>query len=183
MNEDKLEKYIIDHKLELDTLQAPADLWGKINAQLAPEKKNRSIPYFRSFMMAAAVVFILGMGVIIGLLIHTDLSSQSKNKDYAELEEAENFYIKQANYQLEKLEKLGLDEGEYKADIEQLDEVYHELKIELRKVQDRNAELIINALIYNHQAKIQLLEKIAHRLQDGNQIEKNKTSNHESIEI
>ncbi len=182
MNEDNLEKFIKSHRSQLDRLSPPLDLWSKIEQQLPEDRAaTRSID-FRTLMIAASMLIIMGVGIIMGLSINQNVESRSG--DMAEIQDAEEFYTQRVSNKLHELKAMGVEHDDFREDLDQLDEVYIELKAELEGLPSGNSEIVLQALIQNYKAKILLLERIQARLTDSSEtLNITKMKNDENIEI
>ena len=98
-----LEQFIKENRAAFDTENPPAGSWAVIEAQL-PERGKR-IRLRRVMRMAAAVVVLLGLGVLLGTYMarpsHDVANSLSDiSGEYAEVE---YFYSQQVKYNLKQL--------------------------------------------------------------------------------
>ncbi len=182
MNEDNLEKFIKNHRAQLDKLSPPLDLWSRIDHKLLKESTTtRSIDY-KTLMIAASMIIIMGVGVIMGLMINQNIAHS--NSAMADIQDAEEFYTQRVSNKLYELKAMGVNKEEFREDLDQLDEVYIELKAELEGLPSGNSEIVLQALLQNYKAKILLLERIQSRLTSSDEtLDIIKMKNDENIEI
>ena len=166
--EDRLEKYIKNHRKEMDILDPPAASWDKIVREMDASSSNRGNRGMRPLML-----FISGMAatLVIGLLgflsyqyinqsTYTDgMVSTTLPKEYLAIEQD---YITQVNNKMEELDALKVDKT-ILDDLSQLDAIYQELKAELLSSGGMNQDQIIEAVIKNYKTKIELLEFIKYK--------------------
>ncbi|WP_298893617.1 hypothetical protein [uncultured Psychroserpens sp.] len=164
---DELEKFIIenkssfeDHKVdEVDKLK----LWGIISNQL-PEKVNKVIPFWKktSFRIAASIVIILGCSFLLLEFNHNSYENSIVNQ---ELHDIDSHYKSIVNNQIQLIKNspnlTSKDQKEFMLLVDDLDEEYNSLKIELKE--EINNQKIIEAIINNYRKKIQLMEDLLER--------------------
>ncbi len=170
-----LEQFIQENRAAFDTESPPTGSWAAIEAEL-PEKektaseglnpsllRNRRIRLRAVMRMAAAVVVLLGLGVLLGTYIaRPDNNVANSLSDISgEYAEVEYFYSQQVNYNLKQLEAKGVDTNVLN-DIKDLEKEFEELKKELGRTQ--NDEQVIHAMIENYRTKINILERVLNRI-------------------
>lgn len=161
MNQDALEKYIQEHRAEFDTDVAPAGLWDKISEDLEYSSKQKT-SVRRLLSIAAAGAVILCTGLLIGLQLSAEDPMRS-NADLVEFAQAEEYYHNQFNVKWSEYKSIAPANSTVKNDLEQLDEVYNELKAELEQSPDLNTAKVIDALLENYATKIEILEVVMDR--------------------
>lgn len=173
---DNLERFIIDNKDGFNDAEPNPLLWLNIEKKLPAHKKDRIIKLRRVLAIAASFVIILATGMIIGVNLNNGTSRNIDNNDQlAEFQEAEHYFQKQVNVKMDQLKEYPLD-PEVKSDLNQLDEVYLEMKAELMSSPNAENPAIIRAMINNYRIRIDMLEKI---LNNVNQ----KSNSHEEDNI
>ena len=177
----RLENFVNENRSAFDD-KVPKDfLWDNIEAELDKLQTEEKIVeptikvvslrqrIYRYAKVAAIGLMLLVAGGFIGsywtMQQQKSVTLSSISKEYEELE---SFYSKKVNQQMSELKKYNYDQNIEK-DIDELDAAFKELEKELNKqgkVTDN--ELIINEMIDNYQAKIEILERVL------NSLEKNK---------
>ncbi len=181
---DNLEKFISDNRPEFDDREPPKNIWSAIDRQLDQKSKKtaRLIPIWRYARVAAAAVVLISIGVFIGQNMNNSVAEPlAYEVQYPEYFEAEQYYQKEVNAKIAQLANYHHD-ASINEDLEQLDQIYEELKNELSQAPKDQQEQIINAMITNYRTKLSILERVLERIQSTNQENLNKT-NDDSIEI
>lgn len=161
---ERLEKFVIQHRSELDTAVPSLKVWAEIDKKL--EKKSAKKRSLWGFVRAVAAVFVLlGLGSIIGANLSSTSSDSASTlaevaPEYAELE---SYYHQQINQKIQQLASYRHDVY-VQEDLRQLDEVFTELRNEL-EVAPKGAEAqIIQMMINNYETKISLLERVLEKI-------------------
>lgn len=181
---DNLEKFISENRPEFDDRQPPENIWLAINQHLEQKNKKpaRRISIWRYAQAAAAVVFLIGTGVLIGLNFNTRSSEALViENEFPEYSETEQYYKKLVENKVDELENYNYDSS-INDDLKQLDKIYEELKMELSEAPKDKQEQIINAMITNYRTKLSILERVLERIQSNNQ-KNSKTTNDDSIDL
>lgn len=182
--EDRLEKYIRQHRAAFDSAQPPTPLWDKIASQLDAPTEVAPVPLtvahpqrtprltWRQYASVAAVgLLLLAIGGAIGSYWTAQqapnpapvaLSLGDLNDEYAELE---HHYQQQVSTHLQAIEQLDAPHEDILSDIDELDAAFEELKRELGRSTTHTDEEIIHAMIENYQTRIAILERVRERLQ------------------
>ena len=167
MQSDQLEQFILGERDAFDSAVPGLKVWGEISKELDQRKKRR-LTIWRVCSAAAAVVFLLTCGALIGEHYtkqqFAEASLENVAPQYAALEKQYQQEINQKYQQLVSYNHTGLVEG----DLAQLDEVMAELKEELL-VAPRGKELeIAESLLKSYKAKVEILQIVLDRLQTTN---------------
>jgi hypothetical protein len=168
MNKDKIEKFISEHRNEFDQDSPPPMVWLNIEKQLnnPPSKKAvvrqmKSTSVFRIMQVAAMFVVVMGTGLLIGMQINKSDSNIYASPQLQEFVEAEKHYSNEIDKMWTVVKASNVDEKEsIQDDLNALDAVYNELKNELLSNSNANTDYVINAMIGNYRAKIDILEKV-----------------------
>ncbi len=168
MLEDRLERFIKQNRSRFDDERPNDVVWNGINDRLAvtPDVKVRQLVWWR----AAAVIFFV---CSIGLLFKDGLLPVSPNELANDpFIQTEHYYASQIadkeqlmQVYLVNYPGLGV---EFKRDLEQLDEIYLELKEDYKI---NNSEVVFDALIMNLQSRIDLLNRQLNIIKNINQKE------------
>jgi hypothetical protein len=152
MKQDKLEKYIIENREQLDSRTPPESTWYAISSQL---KKNNS-SYLRYWQAAAVVFFVFTIGLLLNNYQKSSVVNESER--ITEFDTTEEYYfqvIKDKESKLTKYLKQYPDlADDFKGDLTDLEKNYQKLKKEFDST--GNSE-VLNALIKNLQLQQELL--------------------------
>jgi hypothetical protein len=184
MKNDKLEKFIMENRQDFDNFEPNEQVWDGVLQSMKPVRK---LKWTTIALRVAAVVVIF----IASCFFH-DLLHQNKNAEITEdfgeqpseqmqmLLEAEVFYTSQIKTAHEEFFRLSGNNKELmediNSDLKELDNVFEELKNDLRDQGD-NQE-VIEAMVQNYRIKLQILEDMLGQMNKVRQT-KNKTNEHE----
>ncbi len=170
-NKQTIEQFIQKNRTSFDSETPPAFVWENVEKNL-PRKR---IQMYRVLRMAAAVLLILGLGIVIGRFAgqpsKTELALSDISNEYAELE---HFYTQKINQKINLLKDKQLDERAL-TDIKELEQEFEVLKQELN-ASDAQDEQIIQAMIENYRTKIDILERVLDRTNHSTKVKKNESS-------
>lgn len=171
MKEDKLKKYIEDHQEEFNQEIPSSKVWPAIEKQINPQKKGilRILP--NVLKVAASVLILLSAGAGIGVYM-----VQKKDFTYAihdpanrkEYREASSYFASQIDNKLNELQQYKPGESILK-DLNNIDQVSSELKLEIVKNPDQDQDLLVQEMIKQYQQKLSVLNKILDKLHESNQ--------------
>jgi len=166
-----LEQFIQQNRASFDSETPPAFVWENVEKNL-PRKRIRM---YRVLRMAAAVLLILGLGIVIGRFAgqpaKTELALSDISNEYAELE---NFYTQKINQKISLLKDREQDEKAL-VDIKELEQEFETLKRELNATNAKD-EQIIQAMIENYRTKIDILERVLNRTNYSTKLKENESS-------
>lgn len=184
---DPLERFLTEHRADLDIAEPPANLWPHIQIQVVTENKQpgrlriNRLNWSRHLLRAAAAITLLLTGISIGLWLGNQeggaMAMGEVSTEYAELEDyyQREIAVKQvrlANYN-------GSQPAEVGQDLQQLDLIMEELRRELANVPPGNREQIVRAMIENYKAKTAILERVLERLEETQTKTNNSGKNYE----
>ncbi len=165
---DRLEDFVRQHREEFDLREPDPSVWLKINPANAPVVKEKRPMRWLRIAAAIAVIFAgssAGIYFLTGSNNDADLYSQEL---YMEMQETEAFYTMMVSDRYEELKPYlvsdPLANEMLSADMEELDEVYHELKNDL-KDNISNPE-VIEAMVLNYRIKLEILEDLLNQLKE-----------------
>ena len=165
---DRLEDFVRQHREEFDLREPDPSVWLKINPANAPVVKEKRPMRWLRVAAAIAVIFAgssAGIYFLTGGNNEADLYSQEL---YMEMQETEAFYTMMVSDRYEELKPYlasdPLANEMLSADMEELDEVYHELKNDL-KDNISNPE-VIEAMVLNYRIKLEILEDLLNQLKE-----------------
>lgn len=166
-NNQAIKQFIQKNRPAFDSEKPPAFVWENVEKNLSPKR----VPMYRVLRMAAAVLLILGLGIVIGRFAgqpsKTELALSDISNEYAELE---HFYTQKINL----LKNKQPDERAL-ADIKELEQEFETLKRELNATNAKD-EQIIQAMIENYRTKIDILERVLKRTNHSNKVKENESS-------
>lgn len=176
---DSLENFVKQHREEFDLREPDPSLWLKINPPAADGSLSAvdgSIPVGKEhrplrWLRVAAAIAVIFAGSSAGIYFLTggnnnvDLYS---NEIYMEMQETEQYYTQMVAERYTELEPyLVSDPMAHEmltADLDELDQVYGELKEDL-KDNASNPE-VIEAMILNYSIKLEILEDLLNQLKE-----------------
>ena len=169
--EDKLKKFVQEHRQEFEFDEAPDFVWQEIENELKKQDKSWSIGsnkfQFIKVGLRIAAVFVLFFFLTgVWKQSHTNSDALFAQK-YPELIEAKQHYEAMIEVKMVKVksyEKSNNLSGEemLSGEMIELKEIYQELKGELKG--NIENEKIINAMIQNYRMRLEILETLLEQL-------------------
>jgi hypothetical protein len=165
---DRLEDFVKQQREQFDLREPDPSIWLKINPANVPVVRERKS--MRWLRVAAAVAMIFagstaGIYFLTGQKAETD---QFASELYQEIHETEQYYSQMVSQRYDELKPFLMEnpgaEEMLNADMEELDEVYLELKEDL-KDNVANPE-VIEAMILNYRVKLEVLEDLLNQLKE-----------------
>lgn len=164
---DRLEKFIIENRAEFDAREPDPSLWLKITPSPAKPVKTRRLVWLR-YAAAVAVIFASFSAGIYYLTGGPSSQEKLYGEAYQQIVETEVYYSGMIDKKYNELQPYMADSPEIKSeldyDLEELDEIYLELKEDL-KDNVGNTE-VIDAMIQNYRMKVEILEDLLHQLKE-----------------
>lgn len=164
---DNLEKYIRDNKKEFDQHRADKEkLWANISERL--DKTSEPIPLWRSgvFKIAAAVILFVGLSLLTLIVVNGGTAEAAEGYATEELLEIDRHYQGLVFQQVKLLKdhpRLSEeDKEEFLSFMDELDEEYEQLKVEMRDNLDN--ERVLEAIVNNYKKRIELIEKLLQQI-------------------
>ena len=169
MNKDNLEQFIRERRTAFDDKEPPRAAWDKIQKSLNKDNKvPRRISLWQFTRIAAAIIFLIGIGVVIGRQTTTSNDEIAYVEEhFPEFAEARTYFEMEVDERLARLASYSYDTG-LQDDMEQLDKFMEELKAELKIAPKGSEEKIIQAMIRNYQTKLDILEKVLESAENNN---------------
>ncbi len=178
---DNLEKFIRENRSDFDTGIPRLDVWANLDQHLDRQRPSGRVVLMRKLRVAAAVLVLLTAGGLGGAyLTNANKTVESLADVSPEHAEMERYFSSQVEQKLAKLASYKQD-GTVKADIQELDETYNQLKKELENAPEGAEEFIIQAMIETYQTKISILEQVIEKVEKVNPTTINTTGNEVSI--
>ncbi|MEW7290420.1 hypothetical protein [Aquimarina sp. 2304DJ70-9] len=174
---DDLEKYIKENKLLFDEHKADrSKMWDNIESRMEIPKSNR---LWRSpLLKIAASILILISGVSLYELSNiSDFNqNQQTNTVHNELHDIDTYYKGLVSLQVQLVknsQKLQPeDKKEFLSFIDELDNEYDALKLEMTK--NLNNEYILEAIINNYKKRIELIENLLKQVNNSKKMNRNE---------
>jgi hypothetical protein len=167
---DDLEKFVQQQRELFDVKIPNEKIWENISSQVNSHKMR--IVWYRSnlFRRIAAGFILLVIGGSIGFLIANKKESPLWNVGIASepFIDFEMVSKKSINEKLFQLRELNAEESIF-SDLQQLDRSMEELKKELDRIPSGQEKIILEQLKRGYQTKIDILDKIIHRLEPKTQ--------------
>ncbi len=165
---DRLEDFVQQQREQFDLHEPDPSIWLKINPANVPVVKERRP--MRWLRVAAAVAMIFG-GSTAGIYFLTGEKAETdqlSNELYLEIQETEQYYSQMVTQRYDELKPFLMENpGALRmltADMEELDEVYLDLKEDLK---DNVSNLeVIEAMILNYRVKLEILEDLLNQLKE-----------------
>ena len=176
---DRLEDFVKQHREQFDRHEPDPSIWLKIDTgsqsdlQTESDSEGRGIAKehrpMRWLRIAAAVAMIFA-GSTAGIYFLTGDRAEAERSSglYQEIMETEQYYIRMVSDRYDELQPFLLSNPAAKQmlmdDMEELDEVYMELRDDL-KDNASNPE-VIEAMILNYRVKLEILEDLLIQLKE-----------------
>lgn len=189
---DRLEEFVRKNREQFDRQEPDPSIWLKINPAHVPlgdapeegrqvrkltgAKDRRPLRWLR--IAAAVAVIFAGSAAGFYYLSGTQQKAGQYSELYLEMQETKQYYLQAVSQRYQELRPYldanpAADEM-LKADFLELDQVYEELKEDL-KDNAANPE-VIEAMILNHRVKLEILEDLL------NQLKEKENQDHESTD-
>ena len=180
MKMDQLEKFVVAHREDFDVANPDPGIWSAIESKL-PSQRSREVAMWRWIAAAAVGLVLIMSGFILGLRMDED-PGVGISAEYEEFLQAEQYYKIQINDRMNALGAYEPDDG-LQSDIRELEGSYDELAKELNQGWHPNQQEILKALIQNYQTRIDLLERVLDRVEEGQAQSQNIIEEDENIKL
>jgi hypothetical protein len=170
---DRLEDFVKQNREQFDLQEPDPSIWLKINPANAPiisapvVKERKPMRWLR-VAAAVAMIFAGSSAGIYFLTQGNNEADQFSNQLYTEMQETEQYYTQMVAQRYDELRPFlasdPMAEEMLNADFEELDEVYDDLKEDL-KDNVSNPE-VIEAMILNYRVKLEILEDLLNQLNE-----------------
>ena len=165
---DRLEDFVKQHREQFDLHEPDPSIWLKINPANAPIIRERKPMRWLRVAAAVAMIFAGSTAGIYFLTGNQAETDQYSSELYREIQETEDYYSHMVSQRYDELRPYLVSDPAAKemltADMEELDEVYNELKEDL-KDNASNPE-VIEAMILNYRVKLEILEDLLNQLKE-----------------
>jgi hypothetical protein len=175
-HDDALEAFIQQNRADFDSEVPDLRIWNELSNQTSVAPKVTTMPlrvsWYQRMSRVAAAVALLIVGAALGLWYanyqqeeaYVGMKMSEVSQEYAALEARYERDIKEKKNQLARFAS-NPGASEVFGDMEQMDKVMEELRIELSNVPPGNREQIIRVMIENYKSKTMVLEKILEAMQ------------------
>ncbi len=174
---DDFEKYIKENKHQFDDYKANrSKMWSHIESELEIQK---GIPLWRKLPLlkiAASILILFGTFSTINFFITSGFNTSDQNNIvHQELRDIDNYYRDLVSFQVQLVKnnpKLHpKDKKEFLSFMDELDEEYKTLKLEMTK--NLNNEYILEAIVNNYKKRIELIENLLKQINDSKNLKSN----------
>jgi len=159
MKEDRLKKFIDEHKEQFEFEFKVGSMWDNIEANL--DQNETRVFRLQRFLPYAAAGVILLLSLVFIFQDDTKIVEEELNEIQEDLQtdfgEVEAYYVSQVNDKLRDLEKYNVDD-ELLEEIHLLKKEFDALKIEMGYGAD--PAIILEAMIENYRLRIEILEDL-----------------------
>jgi hypothetical protein len=181
-NKDKLESFITEHRAAFDMMEPDPRIWNRIDSDLRPKGGNTMVYW----LLGVIAVLVISISLMFGMQIGQSKQSQpayfASESQFDEFKETQDYYTTMVNYNLSQIKDPQQSE-QVRNDLDQLDEIYLELKAELENSPNGDSEMIIGLMIQNYKNKIDILEKVLTKSKDKNNDNNQNIFNDETINL
>ncbi|MEZ4970917.1 MAG: hypothetical protein R2814_14905 [Flavobacteriaceae bacterium] len=172
---DYFEKHIRNNKALFDEHRADrSKMWAKIESELS-NPKPKVVPLWRTplFRIAASIVVVLFLSSLIGIAVYDRYPSNGQNSVVSqELMDIDIHYSNLVRHQVQLVKDhpdLSLhDKEQFLSFMDELDEEYKVLKLEMKK--NLGNERVLEAIIGNYKKRIELIENLLRQINDSKMI-------------
>ncbi len=182
-----IDKIIQENHQSFDLHEPSEGHFERFEQKLAEfNKEKRSFSF--GYMLKAAAVTILV--VLSGLWVY-DNTGNKTNEGIAlseispEYGEVEMYYTHLVNQKYQEIDQFQFMDSTQKVmlmhELAEMDSIYENLKIDLTT--NPNDQRVINAMIQHYQLKVEVMSQILTQLQQAQELNKQKSENHESTNI
>lgn len=168
---EKLEKYIVDNREDFDCAVPSLKVWAAIDKTLEEQQSGKRVQMWRYLRAAAAAVILLMAGGIGGAYLNGNFNQNQGAiaqlaPEHADLEKYYTEQVEQKTKQLVSLKHEGY--VRVKEDLKKLDDTFAELMQEYQKLPPGSGDLVIQAMLENYQAKLDILERVLEKVHENN---------------
>ncbi|MBS9462722.1 hypothetical protein KIM67_09885 [Flagellimonas sp. 389] len=162
---DNFEKYIKENKQAFEIHKVDKDkLWHGISLELDEKSKVKTIPFWKSstLKIAASVAFFMGLSVMAFLILSAPSEKNIEGYVNEELFDIDMHYQDLVHQQVQLVKNhpklTESDKEEFLSFMDELDQEYEQLKLEMQDNLDN--ELVLEAIVNNYRKRIELMENL-----------------------
>lgn len=175
---DDFEKHITENRHLFDEYKADkSKMWQNIESGLETPKTIRlwTSPLLK---VAASIMILIGAYTTINLFITSAFNHNADNNIvHQELRDIDTYYKDLVSFQIQLVKnnpKLQADDKEkFLSFMDELDEEYNTLKLEMAK--NLNNEYILEAIVNNYKKRIELIENLLKQINDSKKSNDNES--------
>ncbi|MCK0192084.1 hypothetical protein [Arenibacter sp. F20364] len=172
---DHFEKHIRDNKALFDEHKADkSKMWANIEMELSTTGP-KVVPLWKSpiFRVAASLILVFLLSTLIGITVYGEYRSAGQNSVVSqELQDIDMHYSSLVQHQVLMVKNhpdlSQEDKDEFLSFMDELDEEYGVLKLEMEK--NLNNERVLEAIIGNYKKRIELIENLLRQINDSKMI-------------
>ncbi len=169
MSKDKLERFIDNHREELDTEIPSLHIWKEIDSQINPKQKSGYSPKGMTRVAAGIALLVIGSFFTFHWVSSANSASTTQSISVAdmssELEEAGMFYSDRINRSKARLISLGHRDANVYRDLVQMEQQFEELQKEWNENPVKSNDHLTNAMINNYRNRADLLERVINQVE------------------
>jgi hypothetical protein len=182
-----LDKIIQENRQEFDIYEPNDGHFERFEQKLKSIGGKKKTFTFGYILKAAAVALLV---VLSGLWVYDNLDSRTNNgialsEISPEYGEVEMYYTHLVNQKFDEINQCQTLDSTQKTmlthELTEMDSIYETLKMDLTT--NPSDQRIINAMIQHYQLKVEVMSQILNQLQQAQDINKQKSENHESTNI
>jgi len=167
---EKLEKYIVDNREAFDCAVPSLKVWAEIDKSLE-QKSGKRVRMWKVLRVAAAAAILIVSGAVGGAYLngnfdHNQGAIAQLAPEHADLEKFYTEQVEQKTKQLVSMKHVGYKRVE--EDLKKLDDSFVELMQEYQKLPHGTGEMVIQAMLENYQAKLDILERVLEKVKNNN---------------
>ena len=162
---DNFEKHIKENKQAFNIHKVDKDkLWQGITSQLEEEDKIKVIPLWKSrkLKVAASIILLMGLSLTVFLMVSNPASQVREGYASEELLDIDMYYKNLVHQQVQLVKDhpalAANDKEEFLSFMDELDDEYEQLKLEMQNNLDN--ELVLEAIVNNYKKRIELIENL-----------------------
>lgn len=168
----ELERFICENRESLDSEIPDLRVWSGVSSALPATKAQTrviSINWKRNLLRVAASIALLLLGLAGGIWYaggndYSGMALADVSPEYAELQ---NHYEHEITDKKAKLASFtGSQSADVMQDLDQLDRIMQELRVELANVPPGNRQQVVRAMIENYKAKTAILQRVLEHLEE-----------------
>ena len=178
---DSLEKFVQEHREEVDRHEPPGGLWKRVEKRLHHKQRGKYGIYYR---IAASLFIIIGAAILV-MQRHVKKPIETPADTIAvatEIKEAQAYYASVVETKRAELKQFGNDYPDlfrdFNGELDTLNVAFANLETEYRVTNGNEA--VMQALMQNMQLQVELLNRQIQIIQDIRK-HKNKTGGNSSL--
>ncbi|GGX28518.1 hypothetical protein [Aquimarina muelleri] len=174
---DDFEKYIKENRYLFDEQRADkSKIWDNIESRLNTPK-SIVVWRFPILKFAASILILVGAFSIINMYLNSGLNYNNQNNIVnQELRDIDTYYKDLVSFQVQLVKNSSKlqdkEKEEFLSFMDELDEEYNTLKLEMKK--NLNNEYILEAIVNNYKKRIELIENLLEQINNSKKSNENE---------